>query len=127
CGRLQVAARTDDGTELVRTWRTDLGGWGALAAARITDRIRWQLDGWLTASAVATARDRRREAREREARERGADERRGERGGVALDTHEDDAPPVALVRLTLTALDVAPAGVEATQLWGGPSGGDLRA
>lgn len=122
CGRLQVAARTDDGTELVRTWRTDLGGWGAMTAARITDRIRWQLDGWLTASAVATARDRRREARERD---------RGAWAEPPVDVRapgdEDDLAPVALVRLTLTALDVAPAGAEATQLWGGPSGGDLRA
>lgn len=116
CGRLQVAARTDDGAELVRTWRTDLGGWGALAAARITDRIRWQLEGWLTASAVATAQDRRRQAREQE------------RGGGTRPLHdEDETPPVALVRLTLTALDVAPAGAEPTRLWGGPSGGDLRA
>ena len=122
CGRLQVAARTDDGTELVRTWRTDLGGWGALAAARITDRIRWQLDGWLTASALATARDRRREAWEQE---RGVG--RSARVDVRAPGDEDDLAPVALVRLTLTALDVAPAGAEATQLWGGPSGGDLRA
>jgi len=124
CGRLQVAARTDDGTELVRTWRTDLGGWGALAAARITDRIRWQLDGWLTAAAVATARDRRREARERD---RGAWSAHRSVLDVRAPGDEDDVAPVALVRLTLTALDVAPAGAEATQLWGGPSGGDLRA
>lgn len=121
CGRLQVAARTDDGTELVRTWRTDLGGWGGLAAARITDRIRWQLDGWLTASAVATARDLRGEARRRVRRPDG----HGTPDVVLPDP--DDVAPVALVRLTLTALDVAPAGAEATQLWGGPSGGDLRA
>ena len=49
CGRLQIAARTDEGTDLVRTWRTDLGGWGGLTPARITDRIRWQLEGWLAA------------------------------------------------------------------------------
>ncbi|MBU4336136.1 MAG: DNA polymerase Y family protein, partial [Actinobacteria bacterium] len=51
CGRLQIAARTDDGTELVRVWRTDSGGWGALTPARVTDRVRWQLEGWLTAAA----------------------------------------------------------------------------
>ncbi|UZN01633.1 DNA polymerase Y family protein [Cellulomonas sp. S1-8] len=123
CGRLQVAARTDDGTDLVRTWRTDLGGWGAMAAARITDRIRWQLDGWLTASAVATARDRRREA---PARDRGVGQAIG-RVDLRAPADEDDLAPVALVRLTLTALDVAPAGAEAPKLWGGPSGGDLRA
>ncbi|MBU4215731.1 MAG: DNA polymerase Y family protein [Actinobacteria bacterium] len=51
CGRLQIAARTDDGTALVRVWRTDSGGWGALTPARVTDRVRWQLEGWLTAAA----------------------------------------------------------------------------
>src|SRR5450830_212875 len=53
CGRLQITARTEAGEELVRTWRTDLGGLGGLTAARITDRIRWQLEGWLTAGALA--------------------------------------------------------------------------
>ncbi|QGQ19154.1 DNA polymerase Y family protein [Cellulomonas sp. JZ18] len=145
CGRLQVAARTDEGTELVRTWRTDVGGWGALTAARITDRIRWQLDGWLTAGAVATARDRAvaaGPARARGGRPGGAGAyRRGSAGtaGDLLDlldpatavdlpdVEPEDEQPVALVRLVLTALDVAPAGAEQTRLWGGPSGGDLRA
>src|SRR5690606_31230225 len=52
CGRLQVVARTENGQELVRTWRTEatLGG---LAPAAITDRVRWQLEGWLTAHGTA--------------------------------------------------------------------------
>jgi len=92
CGRLEVSATTDDGTVLARTWRTDLGGWGGLTPARMTDRIRWQLEGWLSAGATG---------------------------------HEEH--PVTLVRLTLTALDVLPAAAEQGRLWGGPSGGDLRA
>lgn len=44
CARLQVAARTEDGTELVRTWSID----GAPTAAELTDRVRWQLEGWLS-------------------------------------------------------------------------------
>lgn len=52
CGRLRITARTDTGEELVRTWRTDAGGLGGLSAARITDRVRWQLEGWLSGSAV---------------------------------------------------------------------------
>ncbi len=43
CGRVQVLARTEDGTELSRTWRLD----AAPSAADLTDRVRWQLDGWL--------------------------------------------------------------------------------
>lgn len=100
CGRLEVAARTDDGEVLSRTWRTDLGGWGGLTPARMTDRVRWQLEGWLTQTRVATARD----------------------GGTV-----DDERHVALVHLALTALDVLPATAEQGRLWGGPSGGDLRA
>ncbi len=94
CGRLEVAATTDEGTLLARTWRTDLGGWGGLTPARMTDRIRWQLEGWLSDAAVGRA-------------------------------HAEH--PVTLVRLTITALDVIPAAAEQGRLWGGPSGGDLRA
>jgi protein ImuB len=131
CGRLRIAARTDDGDELARTWRTDLGGWGGLSPARITDRIRWQLESWLSASAVEAARD-----RARDVRAGGGSVRRGA-GGTGRDdawldpdapeSPDDDAHPTTLVRLSVTALDVAPAGAEQGRLWGGPSGGDLRA
>ena len=106
CGRLQITARTEAGEELVRTWRTDLGGLGGLTAARITDRIRWQLEGWLTAGALAQG-----------------PRTRGGRGGA------DREVPVraALVHLVIAAQEVAPAGAEQGRLWGGPSGGDRRA
>jgi protein ImuB len=103
CARLRITARTDEGTELTRAWRTDMGGLGGLSAARITDRIRWQLEGWLTAVAVE----------------------RGSGGGGS--EPEEHAEPVGLVSLAITAEDVAPAGAEQGRLWGGPSGGDLRA
>jgi protein ImuB len=93
CGRLEIAARTDEGTVLARTWRTDLGGWGGLTPARMTDRIRWQLEGWLADPGAASGRER----------------------------------AMTLVHLSLTALDVLPAASEQGRLWGGPSGGDLRA
>ncbi|MGC0251214.1 DNA polymerase Y family protein [Pseudactinotalea sp. Z1748] len=44
CTRLRVLARTEDGLELERTWRID----GALTATELTDRVRWQLEGWLS-------------------------------------------------------------------------------
>ncbi len=44
CTRLGIEARTEAGEELHRTWRHD----GLLSAAAIADRVRWQLDGWLT-------------------------------------------------------------------------------
>jgi protein ImuB len=43
CTRLGIAAITERGAELYRTWRHD----GLLTAAAIADRVRWQLDGWL--------------------------------------------------------------------------------
>lgn len=48
CSRLRISARTESGIDLVRTWRTDDGALGGLSAARITDRVRWQLEGWLS-------------------------------------------------------------------------------
>ena len=44
CTRLGIEAVTADGQELHRVWRHD----GMLTAAAIADRVRWQLDGWLT-------------------------------------------------------------------------------
>ncbi|WP_347338526.1 DNA polymerase Y family protein [Cellulomonas sp. WB94] len=106
CGRLQITARTEAGEELVRTWRTDLGGLGGLTAARITDRIRWQLEGWLTAGALAEG-----------------GRTRGSRGAA-----DREVPTrAALVHLAIAAQEVAPAGAEQGRLWGGPSGGDRRA
>lgn len=45
CARLRVRARTEDGGSLERTWRLD---GGALTATELTDRVRWQLEGWLS-------------------------------------------------------------------------------
>ncbi len=45
CTRLGIEAVTAHGEELRRSWRHD----GLLTAAAIADRVRWQLDGWLTA------------------------------------------------------------------------------
>ena len=97
CGRLQIAARTEDGQELVRTWRTD-AALGGLGVARMTDRVRWQLEGWLTGHALA----------------------RPGTGG-------DDPAPAPIVRLALCAEEVTPAGVQQGRLWGEATGADLRA
>jgi len=45
CARVAIEAETENGERLRRVWRHD----GPLTAAAITDRIRWQLDGWLSA------------------------------------------------------------------------------
>ena len=44
CTRLGIEAETGHGEQLVRTWRHE----GALGAVDIADRVRWQLEGWLT-------------------------------------------------------------------------------
>src|SRR5690242_6252558 len=44
CTRLGIEAVTADGQELHRVWRHD----GTLTSAAIAERVRWQLDGWLT-------------------------------------------------------------------------------
>nr|WP_307833793.1 DNA polymerase Y family protein [Actinoplanes derwentensis] len=44
CTRLGIEAVTADGRELFRVWRHD----GLLTSAAIAERVRWQLDGWLT-------------------------------------------------------------------------------
>ncbi len=44
CTRLGIEAVTADGQELHRVWRHE----GTLTAAAIAERVRWQLDGWLT-------------------------------------------------------------------------------
>lgn len=43
CGRLRVTARTTDGVELSRLWTVE----SVLLPREVTDRVRWQLDGWL--------------------------------------------------------------------------------
>ncbi|MGH9129315.1 MAG: DNA polymerase Y family protein [Acidimicrobiales bacterium] len=47
CVRIRIEAETEHGESLARTWR----GEGALSAEDIVTRLRWQLDGWLSASA----------------------------------------------------------------------------
>ncbi|WP_434741024.1 DNA polymerase Y family protein [Micromonospora sp. SH-82] len=44
CSRLGIEAVTAHGQELHRVWRHD----GLLTAAAVADRVRWQLDGWLS-------------------------------------------------------------------------------
>jgi protein ImuB len=44
CTRVAIEAHTANGEELHRTWRHD----GLLSVGAIADRLRWQLDGWLT-------------------------------------------------------------------------------
>jgi protein ImuB len=51
CTRLGIEAIDADGQERHRTWRHD----GLLTPAAIADRVRWQLEGWLTSRTRPTA------------------------------------------------------------------------
>ncbi|GAA1692567.1 DNA polymerase Y family protein [Fodinicola feengrottensis] len=53
CTRLTIEAQTGNGEQLSRTWRHD----GVLRTADVADRVRWQLDGWLTSVARGGAVD----------------------------------------------------------------------
>lgn len=113
-GRLRITARTTEGDDLERTWRLD--GPGAMSPARLTDKVRWQLEGWLTTTSVRAGRAARAARRGRRGGEHGSP------GGA------DVVPGVApLARLSLTAEEVVPAGAEQPRLWGASSGEDARA
>ena len=48
CTHVLVEAETEHGEHLARQWRHE----GALTAGALANRVRWQLDGWLTGSAT---------------------------------------------------------------------------
>ncbi|HEU4423353.1 MAG TPA: DNA polymerase Y family protein [Pilimelia sp.] len=54
CTRLGIEAVTARGEELHRVWRHD----GLLTATAIADRVRWQLDGWLSGTSRREGRAR---------------------------------------------------------------------
>ncbi|WP_227589839.1 DNA polymerase Y family protein [Demequina pelophila] len=51
CGRVRITARTERGEDLERVWRTDVGTRAGAFARHMTDRVRWQLEGWLSGRA----------------------------------------------------------------------------
>jgi protein ImuB len=48
CTRIAIEAETEHGEHIVRLWRHD----GALTSRAIAERVRWQLDGWLSTGAT---------------------------------------------------------------------------
>lgn len=51
CGRVRIEASTGRGDTLARVWRTDVGVRTGAFARHMTDRVRWQLEGWLSGTA----------------------------------------------------------------------------
>ncbi|WP_084040130.1 hypothetical protein [Demequina sp. NBRC 110053] len=56
CGRVRIAATTERGDTLERVWRTDVGSRAGAFARHMTDRVRWQLEGWLSGTAAGPER-----------------------------------------------------------------------
>lgn len=110
CVRVAIEAETEAGECHVRLWRHE----GALSAAALAERARWQLDGWMQVaaaarnSAVGTAAVG--TAAVRTAAARPADEA----------TIDEGRPSSAgIVRLTLIPDEVVPASGRQLGFWGG--------
>lgn len=95
CLRLSITARIEGGGEVERVWRCA----SPLTPEATADRLRWQLEGWLTGTALA-ARDR-----------AGGDPGAGEPG-------EETVAGGAVTALVLEPVEVVPAGRVQEGLWG---------
>ncbi|SDP24576.1 protein ImuB [Nakamurella panacisegetis] len=94
CTRLAISATTDRGGHLSRIWRCAR----PLTPAATADRLRWQLDGWLTAGRT---------------RQRTED--------------DDDTGPGGITSLRLEPIEAIGAGLVQYGLWGSDGQDDQRA
>jgi protein ImuB len=101
CTCLELQAMTENGEETVRRWRHA----GVLGPSDVLDRVRWQLEGWLS--------------RSREAR----DPRLSQR----LSQRLSERPTGGIARLRLVPIETVPTGAHQQSLWGGSGAEDERA
>jgi protein ImuB len=52
CLKVAVSVTTERGERLERVWRTDVGARPGAFVRHMTDRVRWQVEGWLSGSAA---------------------------------------------------------------------------
>ncbi len=52
CLRVSISVSTDRGDDLERTWRTDVGPREGAFVRHMADRVRWQLEGWLSGTSA---------------------------------------------------------------------------
>ncbi|WP_083966864.1 DNA polymerase Y family protein [Demequina globuliformis] len=52
CGRVSIGASTERGDTLERVWRTDVGSRAGAFSKHMADRVRWQLEGWLSGTSA---------------------------------------------------------------------------
>ena len=129
CTRVAIEAQTEHGERLTRLWRHE----GVLTPAAVADRVRWQLDGWLSGRARHTPTA-------------APDERAGPApvppavigagtgpdptagtGGVAVAGEIVERPTAGIVLLRLVPDEVIPYGGLQLGLWGGVGDSDERA
>ncbi|WP_330185522.1 DNA polymerase Y family protein [Nocardia sp. NBC_01503] len=106
CTRLEIHAETESGEHFSRIWRCA----EPLTPDSTADRVRWQLDGWLTRRSLDRARRARRDTT------------------GAPDVPEwDDAPNDPITVLRLEPIEVVSAGALQLGLWGGVGADEERA
>ncbi|ONH30499.1 DNA polymerase Y family protein [Pseudofrankia asymbiotica] len=107
CARVAIEAETEHGEHLRRVWRHD----GPLTAAAITDRIRWQLDGWLSAANAA-----------------GGPAGRAAPAAIISSPSRVGRPPepARIIRIRVTPQDLLAADGRQLGLWGEPGAADGR-
>jgi protein ImuB len=104
CTRLSITAVTERDTRLSRIWRCA----APLTAAATADRLRWQLDGWLTAGRTALAG-------------------RGNPGANIANGDVAGSGPGAISKLILEPIEAIGAGRIQYGLWGSDGQDDQRA
>jgi len=105
CTRLLVVAETEHGERSERAWHLATG----LGAAAMVERVRWQLDGWITGTGEGSA----------------SDEPDASAGGAGAS--QRDGISAGIVLLRLTPAEVRADDGEQRGLWGGRSDADERA
>ncbi|WP_026162066.1 DNA polymerase Y family protein [Corynebacterium ulceribovis] len=118
CLRLAVRAEFSDGTEVQRVWRCT----EPLREQDTADRVRWQLDGWLSARSIAQG------AVTDASGVAGASGVGGASGAdhdAAADFDVDAAD--GIIRLTIDPVETAPAGSVRPGLWGRTDEAEERA
>jgi protein ImuB len=114
CTRVAVEAETAHGERLSRLWRHE----GALTPSAIAERVRWQLDGWLTGMALAGSGA---------AGGRGAAGGPGSAHGPGSADDEIPDPTAGLTLLRLVPDEIVPDDGRQLGFWGGVSESGERA
>jgi protein ImuB len=125
CTRVAIEAQTEHGEQLTRLWRHE----GVLTPAAIADRVRWQLDGWLSGSARVLPRAAAPPPGPLPAPPRviGADSDLPPVVAAAARSGSVERPTAGIVLLRLVPDEVIPYGGMQLGLWGGMGESDERA